>query len=119
MDNLKLINDTYGHMKGDRALITIAKGLCAAFEFSFLARTGGDEFVVIVGNSKLCEVFPKIEKFRGILDSGTEDLPKVSVSLGYCKLKENSNYNEAFIKAEHMMYHEKVEKKNMLRRRDR
>ena len=118
-DNLKVINDTYGHLEGDKALIAIAKGLCSAFEFSFLARTGGDEFVVIIGSSTLKEVFPKIEKFRNIISKGTQDIPQVSVSLGYSKLKKNASYNEAFIKAEQMMYNEKLEKKNILNRRNR
>ena len=117
MDNLKVINDTYGHMEGDKALVTIACALSAAFEFSFLARTGGDEFVVIVSSTTLKDTYPKIENFRNIIKKGTEELHEISVSLGYSKLKKNASFGNAYMKAEQMMYEEKMEKKKFLKRR--
>ena len=51
-NNFKKINDTYGHVEGDRALITIADSLKkVASEMKnppFIARFGGDEFVMII-----------------------------------------------------------------------
>jgi diguanylate cyclase (GGDEF)-like protein len=48
LDNLKAINDTYGHQEGDLALIEIAKILRNTFrESDIIARIGGDEFVAI------------------------------------------------------------------------
>jgi diguanylate cyclase (GGDEF)-like protein/PAS domain S-box-containing protein len=47
-DNLKMINDMYGHHSGDWALIDTAKALKETFrESDIIARIGGDEFVVI------------------------------------------------------------------------
>lgn len=49
VDNFKTINDTYGHTRGDRELIRVAsvlKTVCNGTN-DFLARTGGDEFVII------------------------------------------------------------------------
>ena len=48
-DNFKSINDTYGHLEGDRALCAIANALKDACRDSnaFIARWGGDEFVII------------------------------------------------------------------------
>ena len=52
VDEFKTINDTYGHLAGDDALICVAKALkqaCAQFKKRpFIARYGGDEFVVIL-----------------------------------------------------------------------
>ena len=52
IDKFKTINDTYGHLAGDDALICVAKALkqaCAQFKKRpFIARYGGDEFVVIL-----------------------------------------------------------------------
>lgn len=46
LDNLKGINDTYGHHEGDNAIITIANALRAASgEFDVNARFGGDEYI--------------------------------------------------------------------------
>lgn len=49
LDDLKLINDTYGHLEGNRALIVTANVLRACFRQSdILARVGGDEFCVLM-----------------------------------------------------------------------
>jgi diguanylate cyclase (GGDEF)-like protein len=48
VDDLKSINDSYGHLEGDRALIQIADALVETFRSSdILARLGGDEFAVL------------------------------------------------------------------------
>lgn len=47
VDNFKLINDTYGHSKGDRLLAFIGSLLRNAFEDQTVVRMGGDEFVVL------------------------------------------------------------------------
>jgi diguanylate cyclase (GGDEF)-like protein len=52
MNLLKMMNDTYGHATGDRALSLLAKKLCEAFpEPCSVARVGGDEFVVAIPNT--------------------------------------------------------------------
>lgn len=48
MDDLKLVNDNYGHAEGDYSLCTIADGMrLAALNGEVCLRTGGDEFVVL------------------------------------------------------------------------
>lgn len=52
VDHFKKINDTYGHIEGDRALMLVSNALkkaCSFFDISiFLCRYGGDEFMLIV-----------------------------------------------------------------------
>ena len=49
VDNLKHINDTYGHLAGDRALIDTARVLRESCrEADLIARLGGDEFVALM-----------------------------------------------------------------------
>jgi ABC-type amino acid transport substrate-binding protein/GGDEF domain-containing protein len=49
-DNLKVINDKYGHEKGDVYLKTAAKAICEVFQHSPVFRIGGDEFTLILFN---------------------------------------------------------------------
>ena len=49
VDNLKQINDTHGHLAGDRALVDTARVLRETFrEADIVARLGGDEFIVLI-----------------------------------------------------------------------
>lgn len=49
IDDFKKINDTYGHIKGDQVIITVAKAISSTLKRStdFVARYGGEEFVVV------------------------------------------------------------------------
>lgn len=53
---LKVINDTYGHEKGDISIKTICRIVCNVFDHSPVFRVGGDEFVVILMNEDLNNV---------------------------------------------------------------
>lgn len=47
MDNFKAVNDTYGHLEGDKVLVKFAKALKRASEADdIVARLGGDEFII-------------------------------------------------------------------------
>ena len=48
MNDLKVINDTYGHDKGDIGIKTVCRIICRVFKHSLIFRVGGDEFVVIL-----------------------------------------------------------------------
>ena len=87
MDNLKYINDVYGHAQGDIALCTIAKAMQAACENDEIcARMGGDEFEVFAFqyNQEMADGF--VERFQSYLESfnKTNDLPyQVNASTEY------------------------------------
>jgi len=50
LDGFKLVNDTHGHVNGDRLLAAVAQRLrAAAGESAFVGRLGGDEFGVLIG----------------------------------------------------------------------
>lgn len=87
MDNFKAINDTYGHVEGDKALIIMGQALKrAAGEFnSFVARYGGDEFCMVsIGKADQQE---KIKcRIRELLAESQaraagKDVPKYSLSV--------------------------------------
>ena len=48
VNNLKMINDTYGHEAGDSYIIGVCRVLCDVYSHSPVFRIGGDEFAVIL-----------------------------------------------------------------------
>ena len=50
LNYLKLINDKYGHDKGNIAIQTLSKVICDVFKHSKVFRIGGDEFVAVMKN---------------------------------------------------------------------
>ena len=50
MNNLKLVNDTCGHEKGDICIQNLCQIICRSFPHSSVYRVGGDEFIVILEN---------------------------------------------------------------------
>ena len=88
MDDLKYINDTYGHAEGDYSLCTIANAMNAAAQNDEIClRTGGDEFVVLARNYSDAKVNSYTEKLRkNINDQVKADNKEftVQVSVGAC-----------------------------------
>ncbi len=111
---LKQINDTYGHDKGNIAIITICKIICKVFEHSPVFRIGGDEFVVILRGHDLKNIENLIEEFYDHLKS-LQDNPelsyweKVSAAIGYAIFnpETDASYDNIFKRADKNMYKNK------------
>lgn len=110
VNNLKQLNDIYGHLNGDALLIRVAKIIqqCAP-EGAFTARIGGDEYVVLVpeGTEETAKAFTQAmqEKCRDI-NNEFHGVP--SVSWGYAIMQSaDEDYNEVFSRADQMMYADK------------
>jgi diguanylate cyclase (GGDEF)-like protein len=82
VDHFKAINDTWGHDAGDAALIAVARSILKNVRPSdFVARYGGDEFIVLLPDVGLSEAAEIAERVRtGIVDEVRE--PSVTVSVG-------------------------------------
>ncbi len=116
LDDLKKINDTYGHNKGDFVLISLAEILQKTFRKSDIkARIGGDEFSIfpidthIKGvNSSLARLNKNIDEYN----KSTGHKPLLSVSTGIsCYSPSNPcSINELLTKADSLMYEEKRSK---------
>ena len=86
VDKFKNINDTYGHDVGDKVLKKVANVLNMHFRSNdFIARIGGDEFSVImmdIKNISKDTIEGKIMDMNRVLKSGTDGLPKITLSVG-------------------------------------
>ena len=119
-DDFKIINDKYGHLEGDKALIQIANILNRAINNNHknysLARYGGDEFV-IVGNiqkkDEVAQLITKIEEEEKKYNKETNNKYNIKISIGYALQNDNHTSVEDLIKeADALMYAEKRKRKN-------
>jgi diguanylate cyclase (GGDEF)-like protein len=67
LDDFKEVNDTYGHEAGDRVLVTVGARLLSVFrEGDYVARVGGDEFIVVApGLKDACNIAYIADKLIG------------------------------------------------------
>lgn len=119
MDNLKVINDLYGHQNGDFALTLMGTALknSSINGNEIVARVGGDEFYIIAPNYNEAMATEFCAKFINNLDSlnGVSKKPfRVAVSYGYivAAVSENAESIDEFITiADTRMYAQKKARK--------
>jgi diguanylate cyclase (GGDEF)-like protein len=118
LDGFKAVNDTYGHRVGDQMLKDLARIMQDQLrEYDFLARYGGDEFVIIVpetnnaGINELCERLEKaVAGFKIPIDE--RRIASVGVSLGAsCYPTHGETIDQIIISADKRMYSVKAERK--------
>lgn len=118
IDDFKSINDTYGHLEGDNALKLVADSfiqVCSNYPYKhFIARYGGDEFIIIAGaehKKEIEELKVKLEK-KVFLNSVKSGAPyELGVSIGFARVKKkNETIEECLKKADSALYLEKKEK---------
>lgn len=106
VNQLKVINDQYGHSEGDRYLQTISQHLKAHLaDETVLCRWGGDEFVILFPGHSQDEV-------RKILTTVQQAIPSVlpgicAFSFGTAVFETTTQFERAFALADHQMYEEK------------
>ena len=112
MNNLKTINDTYGHEKGDEAILDLCEAICSTFKRSPVFRTGGDEFVVIMENDDLKHKDQLIDRFRETAAREESKKPwrKLSAALGCCVYdpKRHNLFADVLKAADAEMYRNKT-----------
>ena len=115
MDGLKYINDNFGHIEGDSAIVTVANALSNALpEKSIPSRIGGDElFAVIFGDIDPDEIINRINTFLEVYNLSSGKPYKVSTSCGFIKTKLDNGFDisQALKQADDIMYAVKRKKK--------
>lgn len=124
IDRFKDINDRFGHPVGDKILQDIA----AIFQSSvragiFVARTGGEEFALIVEGASEDATVDIADRLRVLVEqtrfssNQTEmECGQVTVSMGVCMAAEANGPEDLYAKADKALYRSKVEGRNRITR---
>jgi len=112
IDKFKVINDTFGHLAGDKVLNVIAQTLQKSIRNTdFIARYGGEEFTLLLPEisseqckitlEKLCQSIKKIPfKFK-------KQSISITISVGCTSFCELDDVDSAFERADQALYHAK------------
>lgn len=110
IDRFKDVNDNYGHDIGDQVIKAVAHAIKKSFRDSDdVARIGGDEFAVImkdITSEQRDIIISRIKNVRDILERISNELPRVTLSVGIAFADEETKDNpkEVFLHADSVLY---------------
>ena len=104
LNNLKIINDTEGHEKGDEVIVNLAKSIQTTFVGSNVYRIGGDEFVVVVLDQDLSKMNKCESEF-------TKMVKNAAIGSATYDSKQDLNVEDTFKRADRKMYERKKQMK--------
>ncbi len=110
VNGLKMINDVFGHDKGDELLVKISKILKTCFrDDDIISRWGGDEFITILPCTAIEDAFQIVERIKEKCQKhSSRDLP-ISISLGVAsKSNYDTDINKVIKESEDKMYKDKL-----------
>jgi diguanylate cyclase (GGDEF)-like protein/PAS domain S-box-containing protein len=117
VNGLKLTNDAFGHLAGDRLLKKVAdtmKAICRSDDI--IARIGGDEFVILLPQTDLKDGKELAKRINSSLSLEKLEAGQVSISSGWSVKKTiDQNMSEVFKAAENKMYQYKISERNSTR----
>ncbi len=118
IDNFKQINDSLGHVAGDKcikALATAAKSNLR--EFDLIGRYGGDEFTIVLPGANVHQALQIAERFRGRIEK--TEAPHYTISIGIAVYPKDGITVKALIEAADAgLYKSKAKGKNSVSYRD-
>jgi len=112
IDHFKVYNDEYGHIQGDVLLRMLAKKITSMLRrpADFLARWGGEEFVIMLPNTTSNGATAHAEEIReSVQEMVVPNLPSATISIGVASIipSINSSVDEIFNMADKALYQAK------------
>ena len=115
IDRFKRINDTYGHIVGDKVLSEFARQIGRATRRSdFLARYGGEEFGILLPQTRITSAFTVAENIRSTLEhvrlrrlQSGESLEVVTVSIGVAGYRVDESFESLVGRCDRALYRAK------------
>lgn len=118
IDSFKRVNDTYGHLIGDKILRDFAKVLNNNIRENsdWIGRYGGEEFIIVLNNTNMKNGVKVAEKLRKIIEKMSFDYDEISVkitaSFGVCEVSEKENPFDTIKNADEKLYMAKMAGRN-------
>jgi diguanylate cyclase len=124
IDRFKDINDRFGHPVGDRIIQVVAGIFQTSIRTDmFVARTGGEEFALIVEGASEDTTFEIADRIRLLIEQTPfangqtgASYGKVTVSMGICMASEADSPEDLYTKADRALYRSKVNGRNRVTR---
>lgn len=114
VDYFKSINDNYGHLEGDEALIRVAnalkQGCTTCRKHPYIARYGGDEFIIVaeLSEDEIQELCTSIRDKLKELNDKAGARYSLNLSIGYAEWQEGMTSSELINIADYNLYKEKA-----------
>jgi diguanylate cyclase (GGDEF)-like protein len=118
IDNFKAVNDTYGHMVGDQALLLIANKMLTSLRSQDTAyRFAGDEFTIILPETTSDNAKFVADRIRSEMESESlvvfeREITKITLSVGVAEHQRNEKKEQFVHRADVTMYEAKKGGKN-------
>lgn len=117
IDNLKSVNDRYGHVVGDKLIRSAARIFESVFRGGdVVARTGGDEFVIILPETNKAAAELALDRLRAAVSKKGKTEPVLSISFGMATGEQGASLTRLLKTADDNMYKEKQLKKKALKK---
>ena len=114
LNDLKLINDTYGHDTGDIYIKKSCEIINKFFPNNDIYRYGGDEFIVILQGNDYDNRLKNIDEFNKFIESNIgSDEPIIAVGFADFIVTRDNTLRTVFVRADEMMYNRKRKLKSM------
>jgi diguanylate cyclase (GGDEF)-like protein len=105
VDSFKPINDTYGHAKGDEVLAGIGKILTASVrESDFVARWGGDEFLLVAPDTSAASVRQLMKRCREAIERAPICGIQIRMTFGAAEFRSGDSLNDVLSRADVQLY---------------
>lgn len=111
LNDLKVINDTFGHEQGDKSIVALANAITKTYKNSETYRIGGDEFSVVSEGEELEKVYELVEELKRNLKLIAPDI-SAAIGVAIFDEKVDNNFEDTFKRADENMYQNKKEIKN-------
>ena len=113
IDDFKQINDTYGHLEGDRVLKELGQCLKKiSRQTDLVARYGGEEFLIMLPDTHSADTLIFCQRLHQLIAEIKVGSEGLTVSVGACMSDSSSTFTELFKHADNAVYQAKANGKN-------